>query len=93
VGRLPQRQREVITGYFFEEAAVPDLAERRGVSESTIYNHKSQAEKKLHDDDVFFSALISLERVRDRARSESLAAKYPGGQYPGGRRIVHIEAA
>lgn len=93
VGRLPERQREVITGYFFEEAAVPDLAERRGVSESTIYNHKSQAEKKLHDDDLFFSALITLDRVRDRARVESLAERYPGGLYPDGRRIVHIEAA
>jgi RNA polymerase sigma factor (sigma-70 family) len=93
VGRLPQRQREVITGYFFEETAVADLAERRGVSESTIYNHKSQAEKKLHDDDAFFSALISLERVRDKARMDSLAEKYPDGRFPDGRRIVHIEAA
>ena len=82
VGRLPQGQREVINGYFFEEAAVADLAARRGVSESTIYNHKSQAESKLHDDDLFFSALTSLDRVRDRARMESLAAKYPDGRYP-----------
>lgn len=93
VGRLPQRQREVVTGYFFQETAVTDLAARRGVSESTIYNHKAQAEKKLHDDDAFFSALISLERVRDRARMESLAEKYPDGVLQDGRRIVHIEAA
>lgn len=93
VGRLPRRQREVITGYFFEEAAVPVLAERRGVSESTIYSHKAQAEKSLHEDDVFFSALISLDRVRDRARAQELAEKYPDGRLPDGRRIVSIEAA
>jgi RNA polymerase sigma factor (sigma-70 family) len=45
VGRLPRRQREVITGYFFEEASVPTLAERRNVSESTIYNQKAQARR------------------------------------------------
>ena len=93
VGRLPRRQREVITGYFFEEATVPVLADRRGVSESTIYNHKVQAEKKLHDDDLFFSALLGLGRVRDRARAQSLAASHPGGRLPDGRRIVSIEAA
>lgn len=93
VGRLPQRQREVITGYFFEEASVPTLAERRDVSESTIYNQKAQAEKKLHDDDLFFSALISLDRVRDRARAASIAASHPDGLMPDGRRIVSINDA
>ena len=81
--------REVITGYFFEEVPVPALAEGRRVSESTIYNQKAQAEKKLHDDDLFFSALISLGRVRDQARAKSIAERYPGR----GRRIVSIDAA
>lgn len=93
VGRLPRRQREVITGYFFEEVDVPNLADRRKVAESTIYNHKSQAEKNLHADDLFFSALFSLGRVRDRARADRVAAKYPDGRLPDGRRIVSIEAA
>lgn len=93
VGRLPERQREVISGYFFEEAAVPDLAARRGVSESTIYNQKRQAEGNLHDDDLFFSSLLGLEKVRDRVRAERVAAQYPGGIYPGGKRIVYIDAA
>ena len=89
VGRLPERQREVITGYFFEEAPVPDLAERRRVSESTIYNHKSQAEKKLHDDDLFFSALISLDEryaIVLESRAWLRSTQTGRGRYPDGRR-------
>lgn len=93
VGRLPEKQREVINGYFFEEMKVPDLAARGGTSTSTIYNQKRHAEGSLRDDDLFFSSLLGLERVRDRARAKRLAAKYPNGVYPGGRRIVQIEAA
>jgi DNA-directed RNA polymerase specialized sigma24 family protein len=36
VGRLPRKQREVIDGYFFKEIEVPDLADQRGVSRSTL---------------------------------------------------------
>jgi RNA polymerase sigma factor (sigma-70 family) len=93
VGRLRERQREVINGYFFEELKVPEIAARRSISKSTIYNQKRHAEGNLHDDDLFFSSLLGLEKVRDRARAERLAAKYPNGIYPGGKRIVHIEAA
>jgi len=93
VGRLPERQREVINGYFFEDLTVPVIAARRGISQSTVYNQKRDAEGNLRDDDLFFSSLLGLERVRDRARAESLAAKYPNGVYPGGKRIVHIDAA
>lgn len=93
VGRLPERQREVINGYFFEELKVAEIAARREISKSTIYNQKRHAEGNLHDDDLFFSSLLGLEKVRDRARAECLRAKYPNGAYPGGKRIVHIEAA
>ncbi len=93
VGRLPERQREVINGYFFEELKVPTIAARRGISQSTVYNQKRDAEGNLHDDDLFFSSLLGLKRVRDRARAEALTAKYPDGVYPGGKRIVHIDAA
>lgn len=93
VGRLPLRQQEVINGCFFEQVEVEALARRRRVSPSTIYNHKAQAQKRLRADDIFFSALHSLGCVRDRARAVQLAAAYPDGRLPDGRRIVVIDAA
>lgn len=91
VGRLPRRQREVITGYFFEEADVQELAARRDVSESTIYNHKAQAQQRLHDDDVFFGALRSLGAVRGEVRAVEHAKRCPEGRLPDGRRSVLID--
>jgi RNA polymerase sigma factor (sigma-70 family) len=93
IGRLPKRQRDVIDGYFFQELEVGEMAERRRVSTSTVYNQKAQAQSRLHDDDVFFSALHSVNRVRDEARARSVAAAYPSGRMPDGRRIVLIDAA
>ena len=92
VGRLPRVQREVIDRYFYEDEDVPDIATRRGVSPSTIYNQKATAQKTLGADDVFFSALYSLQRVRDKVRAEQLAEAYPDGVMPDGRRIVVIAA-
>lgn len=91
VGRLPRVQQEVIDGYFFEEASVSQLAVRRNVSESTIYNHKALAQKRMHDDDAFFGALHRLGAVRDRARAEAHAQRYPDGRLPDGRRSVVID--
>jgi RNA polymerase sigma factor (sigma-70 family) len=93
VGRLPRRQAEVITGYFFEQASVENMAEDRNLSPSTVYNHKAQAQRKLHDDDCFFAALHSLGAVRDQARAREIAEKYPDGRLPDGRRIVAIGLA
>jgi len=93
VARLPRVQGEVITGYFFDDATVSDLAQRRKVTESTVYNHKAQAQKKMREDDGFFAALFKLGRVRDRARAEELRERYPDGRLPDGRRIVHIDLA
>lgn len=93
VGRLPRAQQDVINGYFFENLDVPELASRRGTSASTIYNQKASAQTRLHDDDMFFSALRALGCVRDRARAEDIARRYPDGRLPDGRRIVVIDAA
>lgn len=93
VGRLPRAQREVIDGYFFREIEVPDLAEERGVSDSTIYNQKASAQNRMQADDVFFSALHSLHRVRDQARAKRIAETCPDGKMPDGRRRVVIESA
>lgn len=93
VGRLPRRQSEVIDGLFFGGQTAADLAAARDVSRSTIYNTESQAKRKLHDDDCFFSALYRLGIVRDRARAKSLSERFPDGRLPDGRRIVHIDLA
>jgi RNA polymerase sigma factor (sigma-70 family) len=93
VGRLSNVQREVIDSYFFNDCEVPDIAARRKVSESTVYNQKARAQDTLKRDDVFFSALYSLQRVRDRARAQKLAATYPDGVLPDGRRLVLIDNA
>lgn len=92
VGRLPRVQKEVVDSYFFEEEGVPDIAARRGVSPSTVYNHKAAAQKTLYADDVFFSALHGMKLVRDQVRARKLAETYPDGVMPDGRRIVVIAA-
>jgi Sigma-70, region 4 len=93
VGRLPRAQRDVIEGYFFKELDVPAIAEERGASKSTVYNQKAAAQSTMHADDVFFSALSSLNCVGDRARVLYLAEKYPDGVLPDGRRLVVIDNA
>lgn len=93
IGRLPKKEREVIHGYFFEEVEVPQLAASRRVTTSTIYNQKASAQKRLGQDEVFFSVLCALCRVRDKARAEHLAELYPDGVLPDGRRLVVIDQA
>lgn len=93
VGRLPRREREVISQYYFREIGVSEIASDAGTAESTVYNQKAAAQRRLHDDDVFFFGLARLDRVRDQARAKALAARYPDGLLPDGRRIVSIDAA
>jgi len=93
IGRLPSAQREVIDADFFDDLQVPEIATRRASSQSTVYNLKARAQTRLEADNVFFSALCALDRVRDQARARKLAAEYPDGRLPDGRRIVHIGAA
>jgi hypothetical protein len=93
VGRLPRAEREVIDGFFYAELTVSQLAERRTVAPSTIYNQKAKAQLTLGRDDVFFLALHALNRVRDEARARNFAKKYPDGRLPDGRRRVVIQSA
>jgi RNA polymerase sigma factor (sigma-70 family) len=93
VGRLPVRQSEVITALFFEGQRPDELAQRRSVSRSTVDNHKAQALRNLHADEVLFTGLYELGRVRDRARMAEINARYPDGRLPDGRRIVVIDEA
>jgi DNA-directed RNA polymerase specialized sigma24 family protein len=93
VGRLPRRQAEVIDGLFFQDHTAQQLAIQRDVSRNTIYNTSAHAKRNLHEDDCFFAALYQLGIVRDRARAAGLAARYPSGRLPDGRRIVSIDRA
>lgn len=93
VGRLPRRQQQVIDHLFFQDGAVDELANQRKISASTVYNHKAQALRNLHDDDTFFAALCSLGKVRDRARQRAVQQRYPTGRMPDGRRVVVISDA
>lgn len=58
-----------------------------------MYNQKAKGQSTLRRDDVFFSALHALGRVRDEARARELARKYPDGRLPDGRRRVVIQNA
>lgn len=93
IGRLPSAERQVIDDYFLAERDVTEIAEARGSSESTVYNQKASAQRKLREDDLFFAALYSMHRVRDRARATELSRRYPKGVLPDGRRIVFIGEA
>lgn len=93
VGRLPRAEREVIDGFFYAGLTVSQLAERRTVAPSTVYNQKAKAQLTLGRDDVFFLALHALNRVRDEARARDIVKKYPDGRLPDGRRRVVIQSA
>lgn len=93
IGRLPRVQAEVIDGLFFKDQTPDALALTRDVERSTIYNHKAKATKNMERDDSFFTALFQLGRLRDQTRVAEIAARYPNGVLPDGRRIVVIDEA
>ena len=66
---------------------------RRQIATSTVYNHKAQALRNLHGDDVFFSGLCALGKVRDRARPKAIAERYAEGRLPDGWRTGAIDQA
>jgi DNA-directed RNA polymerase specialized sigma24 family protein len=93
IGRLPAGQAAVINGRFFEDRTPHELALARKVSRSTIYNHTAQALRNMEQDDCFFSVLVQLGILRDATRRAEIAARYPDGRLPDGRRIVVIGEA
>lgn len=93
VGRLPAKQQAVIEKHFYEGLEPQQIADESGVSRSTVYNHKAQALRNLHEDDCFFIALCGLRVVRDSARRANLMERHPDGHLPDGRRVVYIDAA
>ncbi|MDE3133380.1 MAG: hypothetical protein KGL15_04880 [Acidobacteriota bacterium] len=93
IGRLPRVQGEVIEALFFREQTADQLAISRKVSRSTIYNNSLKAKNNMASDDCFYIALYQLGVLRDRTRAAEIAAKYPSGKLPDGRRIVEIDQA
>jgi hypothetical protein len=69
-----------------------ELADRRRVARSTIYNLQSQGEARLERDDVFFVELHHLRVVRDAARLAYISARNPDGHLSDGRRRIAIAA-
>lgn len=49
VGSLPERLRRVVTGYFFEERSMQELADELGVSESRVSQLRAEALALLKD--------------------------------------------
>lgn len=90
IGRLTPTQRWAVEEFHLRCRPAEDLAAERGVSRSTIYNTTEAARRNLRRDDEFFLALYGLGAVRDRARVEALAIRYPDGRLPDGRRLVVI---
>lgn len=93
IGRLPRVQGEVIDALFFQNQTPDELALARNRSRSTIYNNEAKAKKNMERDDCFFTALYQLGILRDRTRAAEIAARYPSGRLPDGRRIVIIDQA
>ncbi len=68
VDRLPDRQRNVVQGHYFEEMTHTALAARHGLADSTIRNHHAGALRNLRRDDELFDVLEAVGKVRDYAR-------------------------
>lgn len=92
VGRLSPGQQQVIDYVVLGDHSPQELADRRRVKRSTIYNLKHQAEARLERDDVFFVELHHLRVVRDHARLSYISARHPDGHLSDGRRRIAIAA-
>ena len=92
VGRLSPGQQQVIDYVVLGDHSPQELADRRRVKRSTIYNLRNQAEDRLERDDVFFVELHHLRVVRDYARLAYISARHPDGHLADGRRRIAIAA-
>ena len=92
VGRLSAGQQQVIEYVVLGDYSPQELADRRRVKRSTIYNLRDQAEDRLERDDVFFVELHHLRVVRDQARLAYISAQHPDGHLADGRRRIAIAA-
>lgn len=92
VGRLSPGQHQVIEYVVLGDYSPQELADRRRVKRSTIYNLQTQGEARLEHDDMFFVELHRLRIVRDHARLAYISSHYPDGHLQDGRRRIAIAA-
>ena len=72
VDRLPNRQREVIQGRYFEAITQASLATQYRVTSSSIRSSHAGALKNLRRDNDLFDVLEAVGKVRDRDRRRQL---------------------
>jgi DNA-directed RNA polymerase specialized sigma24 family protein len=92
VGRLTPGQQQVVNLVALGDYTPQELADRRRVKRSTVDNLAAQARTRMRDDDIFFVELHRLRVVRDEARLAYVAARFPDGYLPDGRRRIAIAA-
>ena len=44
---LPQKQREIILAYYFQDKSIPDIAAERGIHKSSVCRCLQRAEKRV----------------------------------------------
>ncbi len=74
VRRLPNRQREVIEGHYFQQTPQAELANKLHVAPSTVRNTHQGALSNLRRDDDLFLTLETIGKVRDEARRRQVEA-------------------
>ena len=68
VERLPDRQRQVIQDHYYNAMTQTQIAQLRGVADSTVRSNHQHALGNLRRDDDLFHVLEAVGVVRDRAR-------------------------
>jgi RNA polymerase sigma factor (sigma-70 family) len=77
VDRLPSRQRQVVKDHYFKALTQTEIAQQRGVADSTVRNTHMAALGNLRKDDDLFEVLEAVGKVRDRDRRLSLQQSTP----------------
>ena len=78
VHALPERLQRVVTGYFFEERSMQDLADELGVSESRISQLRAEALLLLKDG---INSQLEPEAVTTEARPNGRVARRKAAYY------------
>ncbi len=78
VASLPERLRQVVIGYFFEERSMQDLADELGVSESRVSQLRAEALLLLKDG---INSALDPELVADEARPNGRIARRKAAYY------------
>ncbi|MEX2254438.1 MAG: FliA/WhiG family RNA polymerase sigma factor [Acidimicrobiia bacterium] len=78
VATLPERQKRVVVGYFFEERPMEELAQELGVTESRVSQLCSEALRKLRDG---INSQLEPEALESTPDISGIVAKRRGAYY------------